>query len=134
MLVAGQKAADGFQNEGLQQVLDRGRHVLSLHAPGGLAFDNEGNLYLADTLNQRIRRIDVNGQIETVAGTGASGYLGDGRPATNADLNLATNPLEGIGQGLAVDSRGDVFIAAPRGEDRNTSVRPRNRAPLRRET
>jgi DNA-binding CsgD family transcriptional regulator/sugar lactone lactonase YvrE len=82
-----------------------------LHAPGGLAFDSEGNLYLADTLNQRIRRIDVNGQIETVAGTGASGYLGDGRLATNADLNLATNPLEGIGQGLAVDSRGDVFIA-----------------------
>ncbi len=82
-----------------------------LHAPGGLAFDSEGNLYIADTLNQRVRRIDVNGQIGTVAGTGASGYLGDGRPAIYAELNLATNPLEGIGQGLAVDSRGDVFIA-----------------------
>jgi DNA-binding CsgD family transcriptional regulator/sugar lactone lactonase YvrE len=82
-----------------------------LHAPGGLAFDGEGNLYVADTLNQRVRRIDVNDQIVTVAGTGASGYLGDGRPAIYAKLNLATNPLEGIGQGLAVDSRGDVFIA-----------------------
>ncbi len=82
-----------------------------LHAPGGLAFDGEGNLYIADTLNQRVRRIDVNGQIGTVAGTGVSGYLGDGRPGTDAELNLATNPLEGIGQGLAVDSRGDVFIA-----------------------
>ncbi|HVS48350.1 MAG TPA: LuxR C-terminal-related transcriptional regulator [Candidatus Dormibacteraeota bacterium] len=82
-----------------------------LHAPGGLAFDGEGNLYIADTLNQRVRRIDVNGQIGTVAGTGASGYLGDRRPAIYAELNLATNPLEGIGQGLAVDSRGDVFIA-----------------------
>jgi DNA-binding CsgD family transcriptional regulator/sugar lactone lactonase YvrE len=82
-----------------------------LHAPGGLAFDEEGNLYIADTLNQRVRRIDVNGQIGTVAGTGVPGYLGDGRPAIYAELNLATNPLEGIGQGLAVDSQGDVFIA-----------------------
>jgi sugar lactone lactonase YvrE len=82
-----------------------------LHAPAGLAFDGEGNLYIADTLNQRVRRIDVNGQIGTVAGTGVSGYLGDGRRGTDAELNLATNPLEGIGQGLAVDSRGDVFIA-----------------------
>jgi sugar lactone lactonase YvrE len=82
-----------------------------LHAPGGLALDGEGNLYVADTLNQRVRRIDVNGQIVTVAGTGASGFLGDGRPAIYAELNLATNPLEGMGQGLAVDSRGDLFIA-----------------------
>jgi sugar lactone lactonase YvrE len=82
-----------------------------LHAPGGLAFDGEGNLYIADSLNQRVRRVDVNGQIGTVAGTGASGFLGDGQPAIYAELNLATNPLEGMGQGLAVDSRGDVFIA-----------------------
>ncbi len=82
-----------------------------LHAPGGLAFDSEGNLYFADTLNQRVRRIDVNKQIETVAGTGVAGYLGDGRPAIFAQLNLATNPLEGMGQSLAVDSQGDVFIA-----------------------
>jgi DNA-binding CsgD family transcriptional regulator/sugar lactone lactonase YvrE len=82
-----------------------------LHAPAGLAFDAEGNLYVADTLNQRVRRIDVNGQIETVAGTGVPGFLGDGRPGAYAELNMATNPLEGIGQGLAVDSRGDVFIA-----------------------
>jgi sugar lactone lactonase YvrE len=82
-----------------------------LHAPGGLAFDSEGNLYIADTLNQRVRRIDVNGQIQTVAGTGVAGFMGDGRPAIYAELNLATNPLEGIGQGLAVDSRGDLFIA-----------------------
>jgi DNA-binding CsgD family transcriptional regulator/sugar lactone lactonase YvrE len=82
-----------------------------LHAPGGLAFDSEGNLYIADTLNQRVRRVDVNGQIEAVAGTGVAGFLGDGRLGTDAELNLATNPLEGIGQSLAVDSRGDVFVA-----------------------
>jgi DNA-binding beta-propeller fold protein YncE len=82
-----------------------------LHAPAGLAFDGEGNLYVADSLNQRVLRIDVNGQIGTVAGTGVPGYLGDGRSGIYAELNLATNPLEGIGQGLAVDSQGDVFIA-----------------------
>jgi len=91
---------------------DAGRAVDAiLHAPAGLAFDGEGNLYIADSLNQRVRRIDVNGQIATVAGTGVAGYGGDGRSATNAELNLATNPLEGIGQGLAVDARGNVFIA-----------------------
>ena len=104
---------------------DAGRAVdATLHAPGGLAFDNEGNLYVADTLNQRVRRIDVNGQIETVAGTGVAGYLGDGRPATTAELNLANNPLDGIGQALAVDSRGDVFIAdALNGRVRQVDVR-----------
>ena len=82
-----------------------------LDAPAGLAFDYEGNLYIADTLNQRVRRVDVNGHFQTVAGTGVAGHLGDGRPAIYAELNLATNPLAGIGQGLAVDSRGDVYIA-----------------------
>jgi DNA-binding CsgD family transcriptional regulator/sugar lactone lactonase YvrE len=82
-----------------------------LHAPGGLAFDDEGNLYVADTLNERVRRIDINGQIATVAGTGVAGYGGDRGPAIYAALNLATNPLEGMGQGLAVGPRGDVFIA-----------------------
>jgi DNA-binding CsgD family transcriptional regulator/sugar lactone lactonase YvrE len=82
-----------------------------LHAPAGLAFDSEGNLYIADALNQRVRRIDVNGHIQTVAGTGVAGYLGDGRPGIYAELNLASNPLEGIGQSLAVDSRGNLFIA-----------------------
>jgi len=91
---------------------DAGRAVDAvLHAPGGLAFDGEGNLYIADTLNQRVRRIDVSGQIETVAGTGVSGYLGDGRPGIYAELNLASNPLEGMGQSLAVDAQGDLFIA-----------------------
>ena len=82
-----------------------------LHAPGGLAFDGEGNLYIADTLNQRVRRVNVNGQIETVAGTGVPGYVGDGGSGIYAELKMATNPLEGIGQGLAVDSRGNIFIA-----------------------
>jgi len=82
-----------------------------LDGPAGLAFDDEGNLYIADTLNERVRRFDVNGLIETVAGTGIAGFAGDGDLATNAEINLASNPFEGIGQGLAVDSRGTLFIA-----------------------
>jgi DNA-binding CsgD family transcriptional regulator len=82
-----------------------------LHSPGGLAFDDEGNLYIADTLNQRIRRVDVNGQMATVAGTGIAAFGGDGGRGIYAELNLATNPLDGMGQGLAVGPTGDVFIA-----------------------
>ena len=82
-----------------------------LHTPGGLAFDDEGNLYIADTLNQRVRRVDVNGQIATVAGTGVAAFGGDGGAAIFAELNLATNPLEGMGQALAVGPTGDLFIA-----------------------
>lgn len=83
----------------------------ALHAPAGLAFDDEGNLYIADTLNQRIRRVNVNGQIATVAGDGVAAYGGDGSQAIYAELNLATNPMEGMGQALAVGPTGDVFIA-----------------------
>jgi sugar lactone lactonase YvrE len=83
----------------------------ALHAPAGLAFDDEGNLYIADTLNQRIRRVNVNGQIATVAGDGVAAYGGDGGQAIYAELNLATNPIEGMGQALAVGPTGDVFIA-----------------------
>jgi DNA-binding CsgD family transcriptional regulator/sugar lactone lactonase YvrE len=82
-----------------------------LYGPGGLAFDEEGNLYIADSLNERIRRVDVNGSIESLAGTGAAGYGGDGGPASSAQLNLSSNPFEGIGQSLATDSRGNLYVA-----------------------
>lgn len=83
----------------------------ALHAPGGLAFDDEGNLFVADTLNERIRRIDVKGEIAPVAGNGVAAFGGDGDQAISAELNLATNPLEGIGQAIAVGPTGDVFVA-----------------------
>ena len=81
------------------------------HSPCGLAFDDEGDLYIADTLNQRIRRVDVNGAISTVAGTGVAAFGGDGGPAIYAELDLASNPLEGMGQAIAVGPTGDIFIA-----------------------
>ena len=70
---------------------------------GQMVFDNAGNLYFSDTLNQRVRRIDNStGIITTIAENGATGYYGDGGPATAAALN---NPT-----GVGVDSQGQVYI------------------------
>ena len=71
--------------------------------PLDVAVDNKNNLYVADHINNRIRKITPDGMIATVAGTGASGYAGDGGPATSALLNTPT--------GVAVDNGGNLFIA-----------------------
>jgi len=81
-----------------------------LNYPQGLASDDEGNLYVADTLNDRVRKIDLDGSITTVAGTGARGYSGDGGPGRLAQLNLAAGSLTS-GQALALDTEGNLFIA-----------------------
>ncbi len=74
-----------------------------LFQPSGVTLDPGGNLYISDTLNNRIRRISSAGVITTIAGTGAAGYSGDGGPAIQAQLN---NP-----QGLALDPAGNLYIA-----------------------
>ena len=74
-----------------------------LTAVYGLATDAMGNLYLADTWGDRIRRIDASGTITTVAGTGEEGRGGDGGPAVEARLDRP--------RGIAVDSAGDLYIA-----------------------
>lgn len=72
------------------------------YSPSGIAFDSSGNLYIADTYNHVIREVS-GGTINTIAGTGAAGFTGDGGPATSAELN---GPM-----GIAVDAAGNVYIA-----------------------
>ncbi|MBI4052352.1 MAG: hypothetical protein HY400_07580 [Elusimicrobia bacterium] len=71
--------------------------------PWDVTGDVLGNLYIADTYNGRIRKVDASGIITTVAGNGIAGYSGDGGPATLASLY---NP-----NGVAVDSSGNLYIA-----------------------
>jgi sugar lactone lactonase YvrE len=68
-----------------------------------VAVDTAGNLYLVDYDNHQVRKVDRQGKISTVAGTGLPGFSGDGGPATQARL---TRPLQ-----VAVDSAGNLFIA-----------------------
>jgi sugar lactone lactonase YvrE len=75
-----------------------------INHPFGLALDHAGDLYIADTSNYRVRRVDaVTGTITTVAGNGTHGYAGDGGPATSAELY---NP-----EGMALDATGNLYIA-----------------------
>jgi sugar lactone lactonase YvrE len=68
-----------------------------------VAIDGVGDLYIADTQNARIRRVDASGTITTVAGTGVVGLFGDSGPAVSAQLNGPT--------GVAVDGLGNTYIA-----------------------
>ena len=58
----------------------------------GIVWDPSGNLVFADSTNNLIRRVRSNGVIETIAGTGVTGYGGDGGPAINARLNSPESP------------------------------------------
>lgn len=72
--------------------------------PRGIAVDGDGNPYIADVGNNRIRKVDsASGVISTVAGTGEKGFSGDGGPATQARLAF---PIS-----IKVDSEGDIYIA-----------------------
>ena len=74
----------------------------TLWNPEGVAADSAGDVFVGDSSNERIRKIDAAGTITTVAGTGSTGYAGDGAAATGAQLN---GPA-----GVAIDAEGDLFI------------------------
>lgn len=74
-----------------------------LGRPEALALDSAGNLYVADSTSQRVRKIDRNGIITTIAGNGVDAYSGDGGQAASASLGF---PI-----GVAVDAQGNVYIA-----------------------
>jgi sugar lactone lactonase YvrE len=74
-----------------------------LYYPAGLAVDAAGDLYIADWSNRRIREVNPNGLITTVAGDGGYGYTGDGGPATNATLYYPAS--------VTVDAAGNLYVA-----------------------
>ena len=81
----------------------------SLAHPDDMILDAAGNLYIADTVHHRIRKVDTKGIITTVAGTGVllaneeSGYSGDGGPAREAMINFP--------DALALDAHGNLYFA-----------------------
>jgi sugar lactone lactonase YvrE len=94
--VAGSNGTHGFSG-------DNGPATSAeLNSPQGVAVDSAGNLYIADYLNFRVRKV-TNGVITTVAGNGMAGFDGDNGPATSAQLYGPS--------GLAVDSAGNLYIA-----------------------
>jgi sugar lactone lactonase YvrE len=79
-----------------------------LRSPRTLAVDGAGNLYIVDTDNNRVRKVDTEGEITTVAGTGTAGFGGDGGPATKARLNTP--------HGIASDAEGNLYVADPQNQ------------------
>lgn len=74
-----------------------------LNHPTAVAVDAQGNLYIADTENHRIRKVGPDGIIRTIAGDGIPGFEGDGGPAHQARLRLPS--------AIAVDPQGNVYVA-----------------------
>lgn len=74
-----------------------------LHFPTSIAFDAQGQMFIADSGNNVIREVMLDGSIRTVAGDGQCGYSGDGGPATYAELCFP--------YGISVDANGDVYVA-----------------------
>ncbi len=75
----------------------------SMNQPNGVAVDSSGNLYISDTNNNRIRKVNSAGIITTIAGTGINGFSGDGGQATQAQLDTPV--------GITLDSVGNLLIA-----------------------
>ena len=82
-----------------------------LNSPKGVAVDSSGNIFIADSLNNRIRVVLPNGNIYTVAGNGGVGYSGDGGPATSAHFFFPS--------GVTTTLSGNVYVA----DDQNNLIR-----------
>ncbi|MEO6723210.1 MAG: T9SS type A sorting domain-containing protein [Ferruginibacter sp.] len=78
--------------------------VAKFNAINGVAVDRSGNIFIADTYNNRIRKVNTSGIVTTLAGTGGTGFTGDGKAATTADIKAPRN--------VAVDNAGNVLISS----------------------
>jgi hypothetical protein len=94
-LIAGD-GTQGYHGDGGAAV------VAQLNQPKGIALDSSGNLYIADSQNHVIRKIDSQGIITTIAGNNTAGYSGDGGTATAAKLNY---PVD-----VKIDKLGKIAI------------------------
>lgn len=96
-VIAGSAQGAGFSGDGGAAT------SAQLSLPTGVAVDTLGNILIADSKNQRIRRIDNTGTIHTYAGNGDQGYGGDGASALDASFNVPHS--------VAADANGDLFVA-----------------------
>jgi uncharacterized protein (TIGR03437 family) len=87
----------GFRGDGVKAELTR------LSAPNDVAVDKDGNVFIADTENNRIRKVGADGLMQTVAGNGLLGYMGDGDKSAQLALNKPA--------GLGLDRDGNLLIA-----------------------
>ena len=94
--IAGNGTA-GYSGDGIVATM------AELYSPFGVSVDSLGDIYIADEINNRIRKINSTGIISTIAGNGTQGYSGDGGPATAAEINSPP--------GVAVDASGNIYIA-----------------------
>ncbi|MCE5308509.1 MAG: hypothetical protein LLG20_12795 [Acidobacteriales bacterium] len=81
----------------------QGDQGTQMNSPTGVVADSFGNVYFSDTFNHRVRKLDANGNLSTVAGKGVRGYAGDGGPASLAQLDTP--------RFLALDPAGNLYIA-----------------------
>ena len=95
--VAGKSTLPGYSGDGTWAT------SAQLNNPKGLALDTAGNLYIADSGNNVVRKVTADGIITTVAGIGTPGYSGDGGPAVAAQLNSPG--------GVALDPSGNLYVA-----------------------
>ena len=91
---AGTGSTAGFNGDGIAAT------AANLSSPGGIAVDKIGNLYIVD--DSRIRKVDTAGIITTIAGNGILGFMGDGGPATAAEISS--------GSGIVLDQLGNIYF------------------------
>lgn len=95
--IAGSSSIAGYTGDGGQATLAQ------MYSPSAVVLDTAGNMYITDTYNNCIRKVDKTGIITTIAGNPTAGYTGDGGPAVNAQLDYPV--------GLAIDKNNNLYIA-----------------------